>query len=113
MNQRVNGEGPIYRRSDGRWTAACYVLRPDGTRVRRAVYGKTRKEVADQLAVLIAKTKGGPASRRGVVDCPTPRGALAQAQRRSPSASPQHARAIERRCACMSFRRSVVSTFAR
>ena len=30
-----------------------------GTRVRRAVYGKTRKEVADQLAVLIARTKAG------------------------------------------------------
>jgi len=27
--------------------------------VRRAVYGKTRKEVADQLAVLIARTKAG------------------------------------------------------
>jgi hypothetical protein len=57
MNQRANGEGSIYRRSDGRWTAACYVVRPDGTRVRRAVYGKTRKEVADQLAVLIAKPR--------------------------------------------------------
>jgi Phage integrase, N-terminal SAM-like domain len=59
MNQRANGEGSIYRRADGRWTAACYVLRPDGSRVRRAVYGKTRKNVADQLAVLIAKTKAG------------------------------------------------------
>src|SRR5215203_663873 len=59
MNQRANGEGSIYRRSDGRWTAACDVLRPDGSRVRRFVYGKTRKDVADQLAVLIAKTKAG------------------------------------------------------
>ena len=59
MNQRANGEGSIYRRADGRWTAACYVLRPDGSRVRRSVYGKTRKDVADQLAVLIAKTKAG------------------------------------------------------
>jgi hypothetical protein len=67
MNQRANGEGSIYRRADGRWTAACYVLRPDGTRVRRAVYGKTRKDVADQLAVLITKTKAG-LPRRGVVD---------------------------------------------
>jgi integrase len=59
MSQRANGEGSIYRRADGRWTAACYVLRPDGRRVRRAVYGKTRKDVADQLAVLITKTKAG------------------------------------------------------
>ena len=59
MNQRANGQGSIYRRADGRWTAACYVLRPDGSRVRRSVYGKTRKDVADELAVLIAKTKAG------------------------------------------------------
>jgi integrase len=59
MSQRANGEGSIYRRADGRWTAACYVLRPDGRRVRRAVYGKTRKDVADQLVVLITKTKAG------------------------------------------------------
>ena len=59
MNQRANGEGSIYRRADGRWTAACYVMRPDGSRVRRSVYGKTRKDAADQLAVLIAKTKAG------------------------------------------------------
>jgi integrase len=58
MNHRANGEGSIYRRADGRWTAACYVLRPDGSRVRRSVYGKTRKDVADQLAVL-----GGPRLR--------------------------------------------------
>jgi hypothetical protein len=48
---RQRCECPIYRRADGCWTAACYVLRPNGTRVRRAVYGKTRKDVADQLAV--------------------------------------------------------------
>jgi integrase len=59
MTQRANGEGSIYRRADGRWTAACYVLRPDGSRVRCSVYGKSRKDVADQLVVLIAKTKAG------------------------------------------------------
>ena len=59
MSRRANGEGTIYRRADGRWTAAHYVLRPDGARVRRAVYGKTRKEVADRLAVLIGKTGAG------------------------------------------------------
>ena len=59
MSRRANGEGTIYRRADGRWTAAHYVLRPDGGRVRRAVYGKTRKEAADRLAVLIGKTGAG------------------------------------------------------
>jgi len=59
MTQRGNGEGSIYRRTDGRWTAAHYVLRPDGTRVWRAVYGKSRKDVADQLSTLITNTRAG------------------------------------------------------
>ena len=61
MSRRANGEGSLYRRSDGRWTGAHYVLRPDGGRVRRAVYGKTRKEAADRLAELISKTGAGVA----------------------------------------------------
>jgi integrase len=36
-----------------------YVLQPNGGRVRRAVYGKTRKEAADKLADMIAKTSAG------------------------------------------------------
>ena len=59
MTRRANGEGTIYRRSDGRWTAAHYVLLPGGGRRRRAVYGRTRKEVADKLATLITKTQAG------------------------------------------------------
>jgi integrase len=59
MTRRANGEGSVYRRSDGRWTAAHYVLQPNGGRVRRAVYGKTRKEAADKLADLVAKTSAG------------------------------------------------------
>ena len=49
----------MYRRADGLWTAAHYVLQPNGGRVRRAVYGKTRKEAADKLADLGAKTSAG------------------------------------------------------
>lgn len=59
MSRRANGEGSIYRRADGRWAAAHYVLQPDGGRTRRAVYGKTRKEVADRLAELVRKTGAG------------------------------------------------------
>ena len=59
MTRRANGEGSVYRRSDGRWTAAHYVLQPNGSRVRRAVYGKTRKEAAHKLADLVAKTSAG------------------------------------------------------
>lgn len=59
MSKRGNGEGSVYQRSDGRWAAATYVLRPDGGRVRRQVYGKTRAEVSRELAVLVAKTAAG------------------------------------------------------
>lgn len=59
MSKRGNGEGSVYQRADGRWTAATYVLRPDGGRVRRQVYGKTRAEVSRQLAVLVGKTASG------------------------------------------------------
>lgn len=59
MTRRANGEGSVYRRSDGRWTAAHYVLQANGGRVRRVVYGKTRKEAADKLADLVSKTSAG------------------------------------------------------
>lgn len=61
MSRRGNGEGSLYRRADGRWTGAHYVLQPEGGRVRRAVYGKTRKEAADRLAELVTKTGAGVA----------------------------------------------------
>ena len=59
MSRRANGEGSVYRRSDGRWVAAHYVLRPDGGRERRPIYGKTRAEVAAKLAEMVAKTHAG------------------------------------------------------
>ena len=57
--RRANGEGSVYRRADGRWVAAHYVLRPDGGRERRPVYGKTRAEVSAKLAEMVAKTHAG------------------------------------------------------
>ena len=38
---RANGEGSIYRRKDGRWAGAAYVLTPDGTRRRYLESGQT------------------------------------------------------------------------
>ena len=60
---RSNGEGTVYRRQDGRWTGAAYVLAPDGTRKRKAVYGKTRKEAFDKLAALQEKSRAGSPPR--------------------------------------------------
>lgn len=59
MSKRANGEGSVYQRKDGRWTGATYVLRPDGGRTRRQVYGSTRAEVAGKLRELIASTERG------------------------------------------------------
>ena len=59
MSRRSNGEGSVYRRGDGRWTGAHYVLRPDGGRVRRAVYARTHREAVAKLSQLVAKTAAG------------------------------------------------------
>ncbi|HEY3503740.1 MAG TPA: tyrosine-type recombinase/integrase [Actinocatenispora sp.] len=50
--RRLNGEGSIYQRKDGRWVAELYVPLPDGTRRRKPVYGKSRTEVEGKLAKL-------------------------------------------------------------
>jgi integrase len=42
----------MWRRKDGRWTAACYVPKPGGGEVRRYVYGATPEEVEDKLVEL-------------------------------------------------------------
>jgi integrase len=59
MGKRANGEGTITKRKDGRYHAAAYVYRPDGTRVRKFVYGKTRNEVAQKLTEIQQKTRQG------------------------------------------------------
>ena len=59
MAQRANGEGTIYRRKDGRYEAAAYVVMTDGTRRRVRVYGSTRREAADKLEKIIAQDRAG------------------------------------------------------
>ncbi len=50
---------PIYLRKDGRYEAAVYVTRPDGTKKRKRVYGKTREEVHEQLVELLRNEQQG------------------------------------------------------
>ena len=48
--RRGHGEGAIYQRaSDGKWCAVVDLGWEDGRRKRKALYGKTRSEVADKL----------------------------------------------------------------
>lgn len=49
MAKRSNGEGTIYKRSDGKWCASKYITLPDGTVKRKYIYGKTQKAVKDRL----------------------------------------------------------------
>lgn len=45
MSRRINGEGTIFKRKDGRWCAAYY----DNNEKRHYVYGRTQKEVSEKL----------------------------------------------------------------
>lgn len=50
MGRRGDNEGSIYRRGDGRWTAAVTVgYDKNGKQKRKVFYGKTRAEVAQKL----------------------------------------------------------------
>lgn len=51
--RRGKEEGSIYQRaSDGKWCASVDLGWQDGTRRRKVVYGRTRKDVADKLKKL-------------------------------------------------------------
>jgi integrase len=58
MGRRGNGEGSISRRKDGRWEAKYTAHTAEGPK-RRTLYGKTRKEAADQLAQVLADRASG------------------------------------------------------
>lgn len=51
--RRGRGEGSIFQRGDGRWTASITVgQNANGRRVRKVVYGATKGEVQDKLSRL-------------------------------------------------------------
>jgi hypothetical protein len=58
-SKRANGEGSIYRRQDGRWTAAYFVPKPGGGESRRYVYGKTPEEVENKLVDIRKQVRSG------------------------------------------------------
>ena len=59
-SRRGRGEGSIsQRQSDGLWTARVDLGFVDGKRKRKQIYGKTRKEVAEKLKVLLRDQQQG------------------------------------------------------
>jgi len=60
MGKRGHGEGSIFRRkSDGRWVGSVSLGYADGKRKRKTVYAKTRKEVSDQVALVLRQHQIG------------------------------------------------------
>lgn len=55
----ANGEGTVYRRADGLFAGQVYVNQADGRRVRRTVYGETRKEASQKMAELRDRSDAG------------------------------------------------------
>ena len=53
--RRGHGEGSIYQRKDGRYTASISL----GNRKRKSFYGKTRKEVQDKLKAALHEQQQG------------------------------------------------------
>src|SRR6266545_760243 len=65
--KRSNGEGSIYQRKDGRWTAAYFVPDHNGIRRRRYVYGDSPEAVEDKLVEIRKLVKSGvPVSPAGL-----------------------------------------------
>lgn len=59
-SRRGHGEGSIYQReSDGRWCATVTLGYRNGKRARKAIYGTTRKEVAEKLKVILRDQQQG------------------------------------------------------
>lgn len=59
--KKANGEGTVYKRADGKWAGQVYINQSDGRRVRRTLYGATRKEVSQKIAELRDRSeKGAP-----------------------------------------------------
>ncbi len=60
MKRRGNGEGSIYRRSDGKWCATLAIgYDQNGKRKRRYLYGRTKAEVLDKLGGLQSDARAG------------------------------------------------------
>ncbi len=57
--RRGHGEGSIYQRKDGLWCCQVDLGWIDGKRRRKYLYGKTRREVAEQLKVVLREQQQG------------------------------------------------------
>lgn len=59
MSKRGNGEGSIFHRKDGKWTAAVSVPQPNGKSKRVFHYSKSRRKCATWLTEMLEKIRLG------------------------------------------------------
>ena len=59
MAKRANGEGSIFKRADGTWSAELSYRDEHGAAKRRTVYGKTQTEVRAKMAQLRTRLDAG------------------------------------------------------
>ena len=59
MAKRANGEGSVFRRSDGRWSGELSYRDEHGAMRRRTVYGRTQTEVRSKMRVLRERLDAG------------------------------------------------------
>ena len=57
MKRKCNGEGTIFKRKDGRWSAQAYVTLTDGTRKRISITKPEREAVKAKLDEVMAQEK--------------------------------------------------------
>src|SRR4051812_6662168 len=58
--RRGAGEGSIFCRADGRWAATVTIgYDATGKRLRRTMFGKTKREVQDKLTAMQQSKQGG------------------------------------------------------
>ena len=51
MGKTAYGEGSVYQRADGRWSAQLDMGWRNGKRQRKLIYGPTRREVQNQPSI--------------------------------------------------------------
>jgi integrase len=57
--KNANGQGSVHQHKSGRWVGQCYVTQTDGKRVRRTLYGASRREVEKKISELLEREEAG------------------------------------------------------
>jgi hypothetical protein len=110
LTKRGNSEGSLYQSADG-WRGYVWCTRPDGTRYRKYVRGKTYEEVRQNWVNLRDQASRGPVS----ADVPKLAEFLAYWLKKSwgRTSRLRHTRNTRCSAACISFRTSAASAWTK